>query len=124
MKIILKNGTELNPIVVTGGSSRVHGALRDALHFIFPATLSVAELDAAFSAANCESITIVGDDGSEYIHKFYTIRDKLEKALVEVTPATPTTEAVTEERITVSMAQRTFVETQLAALTALLEGEV
>jgi hypothetical protein len=124
MKIILTNGKELNPIVVTGGSSQVQGARRDTLHFVFPATDDMAALDAAFSPANCESITIIGDDGSEHIHKAYTIRAKMEKAPVEVTPATAETEAVTEDRITVSMAQRTYTETQLAALSALLEGEV
>ena len=123
MKVILANGTELNPIVVTGGASHVQGAKRDTLHFIFPATEDMAALDSAFSEAACESITLIGDGGSEAIHKAYTIRAKLEKALVEVTPATAETDAVTEERITVSMAQRTYTETKLAALTALLEGE-
>lgn len=124
MKIILANGTELNPIVVTGGSSQVQGARRDTLHFVFPATEDMAVLDSAFSATACESINIIGDDGSEAIHKAYTIRAKLEKASVEVTPATAEYESEYEERITVSMAQRTYSETQLAALTALLEGEV
>ena len=124
MKIILTNGTELTPIMVTGNTTQVQGARRDTLHFIFPTTYSVAELDVAFSATNCETIFILGDDGGESKHECYTIRAKLEKALVEVEPATPTTEAVTEERITVSMAQRTYVETQLAALTALMTGEV
>lgn len=124
MKIILKNGTELNPIVVTGGSSFVHGAKRDTLYFVFHSTEDMAMLDAAFSESACESITIVGDDGSENIHKAYTIRAKMEKAPVEVAPATAETEAVTEERITVAMAQRTYTETKLAALSALLEGKV
>lgn len=123
MKIILTNGTELAPILVTGNTTQVQGARRDTLHFMFPATEDMAELEAAFTAANCETITIVGDNGSVNVKDCYTIRAKLEKALVEVEPATPTTEAVVEERITVSMAQRTYIETQLAALTALLEGE-
>ena len=117
MTIKLANGTELNPIVVTGVSSYVQGAKRDTLCFVFPATEDMAELDSAFSDTACESITIVGDDGSESVHKAYTIRAKMEKALVEVTPATAETEAVTEERITVSMAQRTYAESQLASLT-------
>lgn len=124
MKIILANGKELNPILVMGAHTYVQGANRDTLSFIFPATESMEELDVAFSAANCESITIVGNNGVDNIHKSYIVRAKLEKALVEVAPATPETEAVTEERITVSMAQRTYSETQLAALTALLKGEV
>lgn len=117
MKIKLINGTELNPIVVMGGASQVQGARRDTLHFVFPDTEDMTTLDDAFTATNCESITIVGDDGSEAIYKAYTIRAKLEKAFVEVTPAATESEAVCEERITVSMSQRTYAESQLASLT-------
>lgn len=124
MKIILANGKELNPVLVTGAKTYVQGANRDTLSFIFHVTESMEELDEAFSASACESITIVGDKGAESIHKAYTIRAKMEKAFVEVVPATAESAAVMEERITVSMAQRTYAETQLAALSALLEGEV
>ena len=117
MKIKLKNGTELTPILVTGNSTQVQGARRDTLNFIFRPTEDMAELEAEFTADNCETITIVGDNGSVSVKDCYTIRAKLEKSLVEVEPATPTTEAVVEERITVSMAQRTYAETQLASLT-------
>lgn len=117
MKIILTDGTELNLIMVTGAASYVQGANRDTLSFIFPAFENMMLLDMVFSSANCETITIVGDDDSMSIHKAYTIRAKMEKSVVEVTPATPETEAVYEERITVAMAQRTYAESQLAALT-------
>lgn len=75
-------------------------------------------LDAAFTEAACESITIVGDDGTENIHKAYTIRAELSKTSVETTPATESTPAVYEGRITVAMSQRTYAESQLAANTA------
>lgn len=117
MKIILNNGAELTPIMVTGGPRHLQGASRDTLNFIFSATEDMAELDAAFSTANCESITIIGDDGSEAIHKGYTIRAELKKESVEVTPATESEAAVFEDRITVSMSQRTYAESQLASLT-------
>lgn len=117
MKIILNNGTELTPIMVTGGPRHIQGASRDTLNFVFPATEDMTALDAAFSTANCESITIVGDDGSEAIHKGYTIRAELKKESVEVTPATESEAAVFEDRITVSMSQRTYAESQLASLT-------
>ncbi len=117
MKIILNNEKELSPILVTGGTRMVQGASRDMLNFIFPETEDMAELDAAFSTANCESITIIGDDGSEAIHKGYTIRAELKKESVEVTPATESEAAVFEDRITVSMSQRTYAESQLASLT-------
>lgn len=117
MKIILNNGAELTPIMVTGGPRHIQGASRDTLNFVFPAAEDMTALDAAFSAANCESITIVGDDGSEAIHKGYTIRAELKKESVEVSQATESEAAVFEDRITVSMSQRTYAESQLASLT-------
>lgn len=122
MTIKFTNGAELNPIVVTGAQTYVQGAKRDTLTFVFPATESMEALDEAFTETNCESITIVGNDGSESIHKAYTIRHELKKTAVEVAPATAETEAVTEERITVSMAQRTYMETQLANTQATLDA--
>ena len=117
MKIILNNGKELSPILVTGGTRMVQGASRDTLSFIFPADVSMESIDVAFSAEACEKITIIGDDGSENIHTGYTIRVELSKASVEVTPATESEAAVFEDRITASMSQRTYAESQLASLT-------
>ena len=117
MKIILNNGKELSTILVTGGPRMVQGASRDTLNFIFPSDVSMASIDEAFTADACDKITIVGDDGSENIHTGYTIRAELSKASVEVTPATESEAAVFEDRITVSMSQRTYAESQLASLT-------
>ena len=117
MNIILANGKELSPIIVTGGLRHIQGASRDTLSFIFPADVSIDSIDAAFTTAACEKITIIGDDGSENIHTGYTIRAELSKASVEVTPATESEAAVFEDRITVSMSQRTYAESQLASLT-------
>lgn len=116
MNIILGNGVELKPIVVTGGKRMVQGASRDTLNFVFSASEDMAALDAAFNTAACESITIVNGE-EEYIHKGYTVRAELSKKSVEVAPATDSTEAVYEDRITVAMSQRTYIESQLASLT-------
>lgn len=118
MNIKLTDNTVLKPIMVIGENRFVQGFNRDTLSFIFPSTEDMAVLDAAFSAENCESITIIGGDGSENIHKGYTIRAELSKAPVEVTPATVDSAAVYEDRITLSMAQRTYMESQLAAMQA------
>lgn len=123
MKIKFANGKELNPILVTGAQANVQGARRDCLTFIFPASEGMGVLDEAFSEKACESITVIDDNGRENIYKAYTIRVKLEKAFVEVVPATAETEAIVEERITVSMAQRTYTESYLSALNVLLTGE-
>lgn len=124
MKVILNNKIELTPILVTGSSRFIQDSNRDVLSFIFPATEDMTVLDATFSATNCESIIIVGDDGAEAIHKGYTIRAELSKAPVEVTPATTDSDAIYEDRITVSMAQRTYMENQLASLTDTVDGLV
>ena len=116
MKVILIDNTELNPILVTGGPRFIQGQNRDTLNFIFSATEDINVLDNAFNASNCESITIIGDDESEAVHKGYTIRAELKKESVEITHATESESAVYEDRITVSMSQRTYVESQLTAL--------
>ena len=117
MKIILANAAELTPILVRGESRYVHSAHRDTLTFIFPAETSLDELDALFTAANCEDIIIDSDD-THAIHHGYTIRAELKRAPVVVIPATAETDAVTENRVSVSMSQRTYMETQVAKLNA------
>lgn len=116
MKIILANSTELEPILVSGSKRSVQGANRDTLTFVFPESVGLDEIDAVFTAENCENIIIVEGD-EEYIHSGYTIRAELKRAPVVVTAATESEEAVTENRVTVSMSQRTYAETQLASLT-------
>lgn len=127
MNIKLSDNTQLEPIVVTGAPRYVQGANRDALSFVFPATAGLEELDGAFAPENCESITIVDDEGNENIYTGYAIRCELSKAAVEVAPATAESEAVYEDRVTVVMAQRTYAETQLAqlqaAVAALTQGQ-
>lgn len=126
MKIILTNGVELTPIAVTGEKRTVQGANRDVLSFIFSANSSMDELDNIFTATNCESITIM-DGENEYIHNAYTVRAELKREPVMVTPATESEAAVYENRVIVSMGQRTYTESQIAetqaALNALLKGE-
>ena len=116
MIIKLTNGMELNPILVTGGQKYIQGASRDTLSFVFPADASMDELDSMFTAENCESIAIV-DGENEYIHHGYTIRSELRREPIMVTPATEASEAIVENRVTVSMSQRTYMESQMASLT-------
>ena len=116
MKIILSNGTELDPMIVTGAFEYVHGINRDALTFVFNDSHDMEDLDRTFTDAACESINIIGDDGSEAIHTGYTIRTKLMKKAVEVEKATEEKEAVYENRIFVTMAQRSYTESQMAEM--------
>lgn len=127
MKIILTNGVELTPLAITGGKRYVNGAQRDTLSFAFSAKMRLDELDAIFGAENCAKITIVEpttviengvevETEIEHIHKGYTVRAELKREPVEIAPATAESEAVYENRVTVSMAQMTYAEQQLAAL--------
>ena len=120
MIIKLTNGTELNPILTMGGQKYIQGASRDTLSFVFPADTSMDELNTLFTAENCESITIV-DGANAYIHHGYTIRSELRREPIVVTPATEASEEVVENRVTVSMSQRTYIESQLAATKAAVE---
>ena len=127
MKIILSNGAELATITVTGAKKLVHGETRDTLFFCFGEDSSMDELDRIFSAENCEKITIIDNDGSEYVHSGYVIRAELKREPVEVSPANDTEPATYENRVVVSMSRRTYQESQYAelqeALNLILSGE-
>lgn len=115
MKAILNNTIELNPIMVTGARKFIAGANRDCLTFVFQET-SMDELDEYFTEANCERITLVEDDGTEYVHTGYVVRSEITKKDVVVSEATVTDDEVREKRCFVSMGQRTYAETQMATL--------
>ena len=117
MKIILANGVETHPIMVTGGPRYAQGANRDTLNIVY-AEGSLDEMKALFTEKNCETITIVGDDGSEAIHTGYVIRTELTEKPVEIKAATVDADAEYEDRIFVSMSQRTYAETKLAEIEA------
>lgn len=121
MKIILTDGTELTPILVTGGPKYVQNATRDTLDFVF-ADCSLDEMDKAFAEANCEAINIIGDDGNEAIHNGYVIRAELVKKYVEVEKATVDTDAVYDNRVFVSMSQRIYNETKQRETEVLLNA--
>jgi len=116
MKVILANGLEKTALIVTGGQKYTQGASRDALTFVFPGTESIDEIDEIFTEANCGAITLIGDDESENIHKGYVIRTELVKKSVVVSGGNDVEPEVTEMRVMVTMAQRTYTETQIASM--------
>lgn len=138
MQIKLNDGTILEPYKVVGTQKHLQSAMRDTLTFIFPATESMEYLDGLFTEANCEKIALVGvnsttipveveqEDGTvvtEYeerptdaIYNDYTIRCELKKEWVQESQGTATESPVYEERIFVSMSQRTYTEKQLASV--------
>ena len=113
MIIKLANGIELNALGVTGEKQNIQGFRRDVLSFMLPASVSLDEMDSIFTEENCKSITLINGE-TEHIHNNYTIRVELKREPVLVTPATETSSEVYETRVTVSMAQMTYAELQLA----------
>lgn len=127
MIIKLTNNLELTALGVTGEKLNIQGARRDVLSFVFPAETSLDEIDSIFTDENCKSIALINGE-TEHIYNNYTIRVELKREPVQVSAATDTTDAVYENRVTVSMAQTTYQENQIveiqASMNALLNGEV
>lgn len=138
MHILLKDGTQLNHIGAISEPKYIQGASRDTLTFEFNDSYSVDDLRALFNAVNCETINIVTDEVVErivenedgtidvktevvYTNNYwdgYVIRAEVSEKIKELEPATGTTPAITETRVFVTMAQRTYAETQMAMLQA------
>lgn len=124
MKIILCNGVEMTPNTVTGTKRLVQGASRDTLTFIFQDGMSLDELDRIFSAENCEKITIVEENGDEYVHSGYVIRAELKREPVEIAAASDMEPATYENRVVVAMSRRTYQESQYAGMQATIDALV
>ena len=145
MKIRLANGHELNPIMVTGEKRTVKGARRDCLTFVFGDT-GLDDIDETFNEVNCEKITVV-EMGTKTVEKEivdeatgetttvtetvpceiyngYAIRVDLLKRKEEKKAATATEDAEYVTRVYVTMAERTYAETQLASLTETVDALV
>lgn len=113
MKVMLQDGTELEPIGISGEPVTVEGEMRDSLVIAFPASAGLEAINAAFSADNCESIRIVEDSGTEHIHTGYVIRVSLVLA--------PGEDKNGDGRIIVTMAKRSYAEEQLLAIRSQVE---
>lgn len=133
MYLILTDGTKLNHLGARGEHKYYQGANRDTITFEFDETHSVDELRNKFTETNCEVINIVTEeetsleDGTVNIiqsnnyHEGYVIRVEVAERIKELQPATGTTPAVTETRVFVTMAQRTYAETQMANITTAVD---
>ena len=121
MQIKFADDSTLDCIQVNGKTQYYQGATRDTLEFVFAKTAGFDALDAAFAdEAKTANITITNDtdpDNPEsWVYDSYTLRMSMRMEPVVITPGTSDAPAVTEERITVVMAQLTYIEQQLKAL--------
>lgn len=131
MKIILNNNIELEAIQVNGQTRYFQGANRDSLEFHFPKEgNSFDSLDALFTEANTSQIIVSGepvDDGNggttipQYFYDDYSLRVNMALVPVVVTPAEGANPEVTEERYTVTMAQKIYAEKQMESLLETVE---
>lgn len=111
MKVLLANGKELNPIQVQGSPKYVQGFNRDCLTFVFDGDADMNELDSLFTEKNCEVIKI-GDN--EAVYNDYVVRAELKQSFEQAQRENGDSPAQDVKRITVSMAQRTYLEKQFA----------
>lgn len=121
MQIKFADETTLDCIQVNGKTQYYQGATRDTLEFVFAKSAGFDALDVAFAdETKTASVTIINDtdpDNPEItVHDGYTLRMSMRMEPVVITPGTSDAPAVTEERITVVMAQLTYIERQLKAL--------
>lgn len=110
MKITLSNGTELEAIGVRGETVYFQGVNRDCLCFLFdPEQYAMEELDLAFTAENCKTVTITSEDGAAFVHQGYSIRYGLEKGYDSGAGVSAGGE-MPPLRIAVKMAQISYLE--------------
>ena len=121
-QITLLNGATLDVVQINGQGRYAQGATRDALEFHFPkAGNSFDSLDALFTEANTAKITVTTDDGS-FVYDDYSLRVGMALVPVVIAPAEGTSPEVTEERYTVTMAQKTYAEKQMESLTETVDA--
>ncbi len=112
MKLKLNNGTEINILNINGASRFFQNANRDCLEIqIAKGEKTLEEIDMLFDGDNTKRISLLSDSG-EFIHENYSIRVELALKPIVITPETPTTEVVTEERICIVLSQKTYSEIQ------------
>ncbi|MDD4565739.1 MAG: hypothetical protein PHE79_09745 [Eubacteriales bacterium] len=125
-QITLSNGTTIDVVQINGQSRFFQGANRDTLEFHFVKSgNSFDNLDALFTATNTARIIVSGEpvpDGNggvtipQYFYDDYSLRAGMALIPIVVTPADGTNPEVTEERYTVTMAQKTYTEKQMESL--------
>jgi hypothetical protein len=117
MKIIFNDGTEMECIQVNGMMRNIQGTNRDSLDVVFsPAIYTIADIDTVFSDPNkLTKITLQNND-SIGVYEHYTLRTGLQLAPFVIEGETPTSPATVEQRITVTIAQKTYSEMQQDSL--------
>lgn len=116
-KIILHDDTELDALVINGGTRFFQGSNRDTLEFQFAKnSISFDQLDKLF-ASNEKTEKIIIEQGKErFVHRNYSLRVSISLLPVVIEQAKDSAEEVVEERYSVVMAQKTYTELLLESL--------
>lgn len=95
---------------VRGENVFFQGASRDCLCFLFdPERHSIEEIDRAFTAEACKSVTLTDENGEAFVHQDYSIRYGLEKGY-DSRVSVSTGGETPPLRIAVRMAQVSYLE--------------
>lgn len=110
-------GTVIDVLAVNGQSINFQGANRDSLEIqIGKSAIAFDALDKLIATqANTAHLTLIDGD-KQYAHDNYNLRVSLALKPVVTTPATASAAAVTEDRLCVTLAQKTYQEQQVEQL--------
>lgn len=125
--ITFSNGTTLLLAALWSRPGNYSGAYRDALELQFdPATISFDALRQLVddTAATAQLTVTVPGDNYRAVYDNYVIRGDLALKPIEITAATGTEPAVTEDRLCVTLAQLTYQELQLQQLQSAVDALV
>lgn len=109
-QIIFKNGHSCDAIsLVSGDNAFIQGQSRPIVNAYFTADKFDSLREEVTTNENLEEITVIDDRGNKFVHSNF-FKNTLGLSLIEVTPATDTSPAVTEERAVLTLAQFTYME--------------
>lgn len=130
MIVKLADGTELECLRADGRQVEYQGTVRDCLIFLFDETVSLAQIESAFTVENCRRLELCEDDNI-FVHEDYTLRIAYGRSYKETVIHNNSVVKENDDAVNyVKMVQTTMAERQLeqqqevldALLVAQLEG--
>lgn len=118
MQIKFIDGTLLECIKVDGFSKFYQNASRDTFEIhISPLKYTLEQVITLFSnESNFKTMIFIADDGSEYVHSNYVICSEMSWRNVLLENATSTADETYENRIVVTLSQKSYAEVQAAII--------
>lgn len=119
MILELNNKNQLNVITVNGSSRFFQGQNRDSLEIQVAKTeTTFDELDNLFANNENTSKIKLMNENQEFIYNDYTLRVEMSLKPIVISQSTSTEQEVTEERYSIVLAQKTYIEKQLDLILA------